>query len=689
MKYSIGKLLVAPEKPSSTLEVFVTDEDKVEDSGLGSLFVLAEINSREKGVRDKVRQLIEMIKNDYYASPTPDVETSLETTCQNLNLNFADVMQKPEAWYEKVNMLVGVTYEDVLTFSQMGSFSGYLIRGTKVSSILDTQKNDPTDELFSQLTTGEVKAGDVVVLADYTLFDFFSLEKIKKVTTKLNPEQAVHQFKNLFLENVRIPETVGVVIKYEKSRLAVEETDETQKYIQELYGSQESMQQLENLKERTGRTLSSSMWPNMDKVKKSLDVGGKVKSIFSKKNGSKRALKLPKEKSTKAFEDDEVLAPLDIGAPKPIKGLNVPKVKLPHLGGSMKWLIIVLIVIFAGSLVYLNFHKKFVERREANATILELVEDKKSRAEAALIYQDEEKANELLVEARQDLEDLDQYNDEWVEEYEKVLQDLQRRINKVNDIFEVEAEVVADLINIDISSINEMLKQSEMILVLVDNNKVYKVDAGSKSFSEFFSHEDLKDLSILEDEGIVLQTIGNEFYLRGGDVENLLSFSLPAENKIDDMKTYGSRIYYLDSERGIYKVTSPLSAKPEVAVWYDEDKDLITGVKDILIDGNIWLNSTQGIIKLFKGAREDFEITKLDKNMGQDLEIYTETDWDNLYMVDKFNRRLLVVDKSGVVVQQFLADELSSAENLVVSDNQSVAWFASGGKVWEISLSSE
>jgi len=711
MQHSIAKLLLQPEKPTATLEVFITEKEKAEKSKLGQLFILAEVDSRERGIKDKIKQLIDIVQNEYYASPTPDPEGSLETTCQNLNLNFADIMQKPEAWYKKVNILIGVLKDDILTFSHLGNFSAYLIRSGKVSQILNTQESEPEEELFSQITTGEVKAGDSVIVSTYSLFDFFSLEKIKKVVIKLNPEQAVHQFKNLIVDNIKVPNVLSLVVKYEKEKLAVQDDGtQTQKYLQELYGSQESMQQLENLKDRTGRTLSASMWPNLKKTKDLLNLKKKKSSLSV---GAKKGLKLPKPKIKEKFKtpkllsnaknlfgpstnkSDSGLQPLSVQKESTTE-LRVPKTHTPKIKPNMLKIIIVLIIIFLGSLIYLNFYQKSQQRVKANEEIISNIEDKKAQAEAALIYQDKEKANNLLIEAGKDLESLNQYNDEWVESYRINNEELVRLVNKINDIFEINVDTVVSLSNIGIDSINQIIKENGQLLVLTNLDSVYKINPKEKSFSEFFNKDGLKDLAVLEDEGLILLTNSNEFYLRpaspaGGEAENdkLLSFALAPEDVIIDFKTYGERIYYLDIDKGIYKVSKPLSAKPEVSMWYDENKDIIKKAQEIIIDGNIWIAYQNEIIKLFKGAQDEFELSMLDKNLGSDLKVYSETEMDYLYVIDKYNGRLLVIDKTGVVQRQFLNDKLKDAESLIVSDEESVAWFNVGGEVFEIGLRQE
>ena len=695
MQYQLGKLLLQPSKPTESLEIFVAPEEMVVKSNLGQLFILVEIKSREKGIKEKIRQIVDLIKNDYYSSPVLDIESSLESTCQNLNLNLPEIISKPEVWYKKIHILVGVTRDNILTFTQLGLFSGYLIRNNKITQILNSQPQEKQDNFFSQLTTGEVKGGDVVIFSTLTLLDFFSLEKIKEIALKLSPEQAVQQFKNLIAENIKIPNVLSLIIKYERKLTEVDEKrSQTRKYLQELYGSQESMEQLENLKQRTGRTLSASNWPNL----------GKIKTIFvfkNKKPKDKKDLKLPQVKFKKTCLS--ALVPVRAVANK-TKSLfrSLAKDKLiaafqniqPNLKFNFKkfniiGIIIILVVVFIGSLIYLKYDQQVKKEIAHNQNILNQVEDKKSQAKAALIYQDEEKANNLLNQALEILNTLPQDDEKWQKQFKIQQQEIIKLINKVNNIFEVRPEILVNLSTINIGGIKEMVKNSDQLYVLAANGNIYKILPQEKSFSLFFEKDNLKTLASWEGDSFILFSQDGKFYFKNKQEEKMLNISLPADSQVNDIEVYANKIYVLGKTM-IYKISRPLSATPRVINWYQDKEDLIKAAKQMIIDGYIWLINEQGkIVKLFKGKKVDFELTKLDKDLGAHLRIYTELDWNLLYILDRQNGRLLLTNKDGLVEKQFIAQSLNEAENLIISDNQNYAWFNIKDQIYQINLKEE
>jgi len=675
MLQKFAKLILEPTKSNSVLEVFLVDEKMAEKSNLGRMFVLVEINSKERGIKEKVKEIFEMIKNDYYASPVPNIETSFEITCQNLNLNFKDIFNKPEAWYKKINILIGVIKDDKLVFSHLGNFSGYLIRKNKISQILNTQ-SDENETLFAQLTSGETKDGDVIILSNYTLFDFFSLEKIKNILSKLNPEQSVEQFKNLIDENAKNVNALSLVIKSEKNLLEVDEAKNleeinTKKYIQELYGSQESIQQLENLKQKTNSTLADCIWPNFDKLKK----------IFSKLKPNKKSKKLKMPNKKNKVED------LSGGHRNLLK--SVHKIKRINLifVGKMRWVLFGLIGVFVLSLFYIGYSQNIKQKDNANQEILASVQNKQDESEAALIYQDKEKANELLISAKLELKNINLFNKKWQERYNEQNNLVQKMINKINNIFEVATQESAVL---EQGKINKIILdiEKEKSYLINENGKVFVNENNVLNSLNNLDTLNIVDIAfIVDNKGMVVLDDNNKFYIYKNEKLEELNITLLEDAIVNEFELYGERIYFLDNLHGVYKVSNITSANPQMTVWYAEDKDLINSAQQVFVDGNVWINSLNQIVKLYRSRKVDFNLSGLNKEIAKDFKIYTTEDLDDLYVLDKNLGRIVVSDKNGVVKKQFLNDELKNAENFVINNNKVI--FNTSNKILEMDLTEE
>ncbi len=695
MQNQFGKLLLSPEKPTSTSEIFLASEEMDSKSNLGRLFILLEIKSREQGLKEKIKELIDLIYHDYYSSPVPNPESALESTCQNVNLNLAEILPKPEIWYKKINFLVGALKDDFLVFSQMGEFSGFLIRQNKTSQILETKIKEWDKKFFSQITTGEVKPGDALIISTYPLFDFFSLEKIKKVITKLKMEQAMSQFKNLINENIRTPNLLTLFIKCEEEPLKINEKNgQMKKYLQELYGSEESMKQLENLEQRTKRTLAASLWPNLRKFRKTFSHIFKNK-VAKKPAVEKRELKLPR--LTKFGQwlkfwptikiwwgKIKIVKPLETTAATDKLSTFVPKIKKIDQKTKSKliWLVMVVAFVFVGSLIFLNYQQKNRQRDETNQKTLNQVWDKKAETEAVLIYGDKQKAISLLGEARQLLKQIPQFNKKWQREISNANGEIEKIWRQINEIYEAESAGLVDLSNLP--AIKQIIKHNNQLVFLDETGKTYQ--AATSTPQEWFALPGLTSLSSWDKDNLLLFDANNKFYLRGKDgTEKTLAISLPTGTKIDTATAYAEKIYYLSAGK-IYKISEPLAATPASTIWFENINNPLPAISDLIIDGNIWLTEGNKIIKLYRGRDQNFQPGKLDNDLGNDLKIYTEVDWEIIYLVDKQNNRLILMDKNGAIKKQFLNDKLSQAENILISDQQDRLWFKTGNILYEVKL---
>lgn len=666
MQYDLADLIIEPKKRNSILRVFLADENLSSKSNLGQLFMLVDIESKESGLNEKMSEFYEMIRNEYYSSPIPSVESSLEMTCQSINLNLKDVFKKPDIWFKKLNILVGVIKEDELVFSHLGKFSGYLVRKNKITQVLNTADVETSDEInFSQITSGKISENDSLIFANYTLFDFFSLEKIKNIITKLNPEQSAEQLKNLVLENSRETNLIALMLKFKKNILEESNKQEvtTEKYLEELYGSKESLDRLENLKKKTNTTLADCIWPNIKKVKNSV-------LNLKKSDKSKKEIKISEN-----IKRESIFKKI---------GESIKNFVLKYL--AYRTTIIVLIILFVASLFYVSYVSGQKQKNTANSAIVNLIENKKEEALAALIYQDKEKANELLVEAQSELEKINLYNKKWQAEFDKQSNELRKSLNKINNIFEIDVEKITQIENANISKVIKNSETNETYLIA--DGKIYNLKDSNLNLLPGLEPIKVKNVSFLEDnKGVIILDENNKFYIYKNSNLDELNITVLEDAIISDIKTYGERIYYLDNLHAIYRVANALTANPEINIWYSEDKDLVNNAKNIFIDGDIWVGGKNNVYNFYRGEKQAFSISNLNTELGQDLILYTDDNLNNLFVIDKLNSRLIVTDKNGIAKEQFLNDQLKNAENFVVVEN--VAIFNSAGEVWKIELKSE
>lgn len=682
MEYSWGKIFIPLIKTAFCGDVFVAPEDLAEKSNLGQLFVLLALKGKDKSLTHKGRDLMDLIVSSYYSSPTSDVESSLTATCQTINLNLVDIFGVQMIGQDKINILIGVAKDSELVFSTIGAWSGYVFRNKKSSAIWPTIAPEIKEEKFFQITVGEAMSGDVLLIANYSLFDFFSLEKIKEVVLKLSPLAAVEQFKNL-VNSANNAEIIGLIFRY--NGLAKQPTpSNAQKYLQEFYGSEESMQQLGNLEQRTSRTLSASLWPNLIKLKKYLTHG--IKNIFKKdKKADRQELRLPKEQISSTFSRARFSWLWQKMKFFHVRDLFLKKGFFKNKKIFIR-IIVLLIIIFATSLFYLNYEKKIATENKKLETTLVIIAEKKNQAEAVLIYEDKEKAQSLLTEALNLAKSYYGLEDKWQTAFAEQQKAVTALLNKINNIYEVNLIQTADFSSANI--IKNIFKNKGAWQILSDKGEFYQLDNATQNPALLWQNEKVKLLSQIGNDIIYLNQ-DNKFYnLDKQGITKELKISLATTTVAEEIIFYGDNLYLLDNNSGeIKKNAKPLNDGAILTSWYQDDKNLIKGAHSMMIDGNIWLVNGDKIMKFFKGKRETFNLGKIDQALGNDLEIYTEINWPLIYVLDKQNKRLVVVDKeNGNVIKQYLNNDLANAKKIIIDDGQKNAWFVVDKKIYKMEI---
>ena len=68
------------------------------------------------------------------------------------------------------------------------------------------------------------------------------------------------------------------------------------------------------------------------------------------------------------------------------------------------------------------------------------------------------------------------------------------------------------------------------------------------------------------------------------------------------------------------------------------------------------------------------------------VDIYTDSDSKNLYLLDQGKGRIVVISKDGVYQAQYSNDQLHQATSLVANESQKTAYVSVNGKIFSVAL---
>lgn len=700
MEYAVSQLLLKNPRSHSEVEIYLAEEALALNSKLGRFFVILEINSRERKARQVAIEIIRALQADYYNSPTSDPESSLEEVCKNFNSNLPELVEQPKIWLPKFSIIIGALKEEELVLTYFGKIKAMILRGNKFASMISETEEEPKKEkkalkILSHLIKGEMRAGDVLLFSNFTLFDYFSQEKIKKTLQTLKPEQLAEYFHNLLSEDVNPVSFASLFFKIEKK----EETEETAEYkrLREFYGTRESMDNLINLERKTSKILTSSFWPNL-------------KAGFAKFRKTKL---IPRDIRNLKLDTEARPSPVRLAKkiqPQLVLGRWIERTRGWGLGfknGFKNFFsrlsdffqnlnrrakvtalaLVILLIIFALSLVFAGEIKKIkIADKNFEQQVTE-IENKLTEAEAALIYKDEGRTKEILTDASVLLAGLPQEKTSWQKQALELTERLTKTEAIVYRINTTQTRTVINFQNIDLNRLKDLISWEDNLVAIGDNNVLYIIDAVNKSYYPL-AEEKIDYLNgywqgnnslifLTTEKKIVTFNLTSQIFSRK---------NLQLKESVTAWFPYGDKIYTLEDNGLISKITEPLTENPLTQKWLLDEPAIASGAQSLLVDGDIWLTKGNKILRFYRGYQIAFEVSGLNKPLGDSLEIYTESDWNEIFILDKQNSRLVVAAKSGAAEKQYLNPDFGCSEKILITPDQTRAWLIKNAEIIEIEL---
>lgn len=324
-------------------------------------------------------------------------------------------------------------------------------------------------------------------------------------------------------------------------------------------------------------------------------------------------------------------------------------------------------------------------------TVLEQVKAKKEEGEAILSL-NPAKARELLKEA-----------EELLKQVGGDKQELETSLSSVLQEYEVEPSLFFDLELIKKGARGSDLSFFGGQLVILDkeNLAVYGIGVGDKKSAILAGGKEIEGASQVVAFGPKVFILTNEGIFQTDKEGENLSLVVKADKEwqeIVDFQVFGGNLYLLDKNTiWQYPAFADLPAgkagasvgKPAFGTkkqWLKGEADFSNAAM-MAIDGAIWVLKSNGIIeKYLRGDKDSFGAAGLDKPFLEAEVLYTDSEQEYLYVLDKGNSRVVVLNKNGEYHSQYLGPEIKNANGLVVSEKEKKIFLLGGSKVYQIEL---
>ncbi|OIO17383.1 hypothetical protein COT27_00775 [Candidatus Kuenenbacteria bacterium CG08_land_8_20_14_0_20_37_23] len=678
-KLRADKLTAQNLKNESKSTTYIASEDLSKDSNLGQLFIVAEINSKEKKVPTLLEQTVKEMSEYYYHSPTKNAESALETTCQYFNENICDITSKPQKWIkDKFHIIVVAIQDNRLVMSNLGEIKIWLFRNGKMHDLAGTQNDKnkiASKKLLSHLVSGRLENNDAIMLTTKTIFDYFTDDKIRQTITTLAPTQACAFFKNTVLD-YKIPIDFNtIIVKFAEAKKIA--TNDDMRAMSIIAQNQQKNSLKFTKKKSTLNTMLSFGKQSYIKII-SLFIGS-IKNLKNKKTFSAISRK------TADIQSANITNAKD--APE---GLIKNK-KFSLSQHRLKIAIILIVILFAASLFVVNQKKEKQTEIVNIQSKIEEINDKINTSEAALIYKDEAKAQKLILEAQTMLASLPQSTNEQIYQHQELAKTINEHINKIYNVTEIEnptAIVAFDAVSN--SSSNILLAKNN--LYYASGKTIYKINHKEKTSVR------VADVAYFIDQIIPFETNSlllfnhaqNKMILFNIDnnTSRLLNFNLPSEISSNaGLGVYAKKLYLLDTgQNQIYKYNYTDGGFSSPTEWLAEKIDL-SGYSSLAIDGNIWLSAKNGnIAKFFKGKQEILKITGCNQAISDNTSVYTDDTLDYIYIIDMDNNQIILTDKQGKVANNLVIKNLEKIKSAFPAPDEKIIYLLTDKNIYEINL---
>jgi hypothetical protein len=298
-----------------------------------------------------------------------------------------------------------------------------------------------------------------------------------------------------------------------------------------------------------------------------------------------------------------------------------------------------------------------------------------------------DRARELFIESNSLVDEI--VNEGFSDERLTNLQEkLKSSRGKILGEYEATPEIFVDLslfrdgfVGNDMASSGEIIyvldkKGKRVVSVDVDTKRTQVVAGNVENAQRIVSYSDrsfvLNNDGLIEVTGELKRVIDKDW---GGDV---LAYA------------YAGNIYLLDKNTSeIYRYPGTGSSFGTKQSWLAPGiEPSLSNIQDWTVNGSIWMISQDArILKYTRGVPEEITTSSYADEIKEAQAIYSNENLEFVYILDKGNSKIVVIDKDGKFIAQYVSEKISSAIDLVVSEKEGkIIFLAEGGKLYSIKI---
>lgn len=654
---------LASGKEDLLFDTFCFEPKNVYEKRMGGLYMAGLLKNILPQNARFLEILAEKIKDKYYKTASSTPEKSLRESLRIANEHLERIAKEGDvSWLGNLSFSVISLKNQELNFTKVGDFKTLLIRNGQIIDIEQRLEFDGIEpyplKVFGNIVSGKLAENDIILVLSRDVYQAFIKENLLNDIAR-RPISEFNSVLNGKKEQLLKISGICLLIVLSKETAAKERETITEKKTLRIFSFKEAFNPLLR---RFKRIRLPKLRISLPKI--SLP---KAKLRTSRRPDKKNKFPYP----SFSFDDN-------------LKRKIVP--------------ILVLILILAAG--FFIFQKEEEKNIEAYQIQIDQIREKMELADSYFVLSEynplsKKNANTLYKEAWEEISRLSDETwrlpgiiDNQAQELKIIASEKLYQLNKLVEISEPELvfefkakEFIPQKLLYFKDKIYFFTSYSENVFELDPKEKQGQIIETSQKFNEASPLED-SILFFTKPNGI---TTFNEGQFR----ETVYLQELFPETDLTAVSFYRSNLYFLDKENGaIVKYPAALESgfgTPES--WLAPETKTATDFKSMAVDGSIWiLTKKNSIDRYYAGQLQEtinLEIFPEPKNF---LKIFTALELPHLYILEPEQKRVIILDKTGQVVRQYLSEKFDNLLSFSLSEDGNTIYLLNGLEVYSISI---
>jgi hypothetical protein len=681
LETQVAKINIANLRQANTYVFVMAEKVDATESELYAVCELPMLNPAASADCQRICEAIAAAMRRGYRSTVN--ENTFENTLAHINDELGKLAGLGKThWIGKLNAIVAVKTGSTLYLSSTGKMTALLLRDRKFATIVESEAPKHPLKTFENLSVGSLKLDDVLIFSTNQLFNHISIDRFQNILEDALLGEAATEIIEILRDNAGPEVAFGAIfaLQIEPGQEAEGEVDLGQ-YITSPLGVEADRAGV-TVGDMEQRYIASENRTAMGRIK---SLGGKIKhhavrSLDSIRHYSKNIRSIPKPNvgvMTERFERARSQL-----KPETFRRFSWQK----------KFFFVCALIFLAVLVINIVVSQRYKSSSTSTQNFqTELTEMTKlaDDANASILYNDLDNARALTGQLADKLNQFQ--NDKGHEtELATVKARLTELQNKLDKRTTVNPTSVATL------------SQSENLIVLPTylatetNRTIVSYNRSSAKVQDNFlkSSESIVASSAVKDSLAAVYN-GSELFAwdaTTGILSAPFSDSVPNRDNMGGLRTYpvNSKVYVID--KSAKKITNFTMApqglsKPTVSV----QDDRLGGATDLAIDGNIFVALSDGnILKFQSGKQQDFNLS-LSAPLSNHVKLYTQNDFIYLYVLDRDNKQILVLNKTGAnagsLFATYISDQFTNLKDFTVDEKNKTIFVLDGTNLLKFSVS--